>query len=425
MKILITNAYSSRNKGDAAILLGMLTDLRSQEAFREADFRISTAAYPDDRDAYPCGVVSSFHALKQRFTRYRWIQCLGFLLLILPWSLLWAWAWRRWHLELWAPHTWRDLFREYAQADLVVAAGGGYLYTRSAWHGNLMLLITLFSFSFGSFLGKPIYLYAQSVGPFQARFQARLVPRALAGARLVIVREEISLGLVSEWRIPCPVRMAADAAFVLPMPKKHDLPIPLCPSQRRVGITVRQWSKGGQEQKRFEQMMAQFIDWIAISGESLVVLIPQVTFAAWEDDDREVMRRIHAQVHAKDRLMLVESDLSPLEVKALCGAMDFFVGMRMHSNIFALSMGVPTLAIGYQPKSAGIMRRIGLERWVIPWEDVTFQRLQTAFEDLMQSADEVRAQLSKKLPEVVHSANQNAKWIAEDYNATKNLKTGR
>jgi colanic acid/amylovoran biosynthesis protein len=415
MKILITNAYSSRNKGDAAILLGMFADLASQEAFRRAEFRISSTAYPDDAAAYPCRVISSFHALKERLTRCRTVQCLGFLLLILPWSLLWAWCWRRWHVDLLAPRAWRELFREYAEADLVVAAGGGYLYTRSAWRGNLMLLITVFSFRFGSLLCKPVYLYAQSIGPFRAKFQAELVRRALAGARLVIVREEISLALVSAWHVPRPVRMAGDAAFLLPLPAKPDLDIQFRSSSRRVGITVRQWAKRVESQVYFERTMAQFIDWIVASGESLVFLIPLVTFTAWEDDDREVMRRIYVQVHAKSRVVLMEDDLSPLQVKALCGGMDFVIGTRMHSSIFALSMGIPTLAIGYQPKSEGIMRQFGMEKWVIPWKDVTLQRLQVGFEALVERAGLVRTELSKRLPEVVRSARLNGQWIAEDY----------
>jgi colanic acid/amylovoran biosynthesis protein len=127
------------------------------------------------------------------------------------------------------------------------------------------------------------------------------------------------------------------------------------------------------------------------------------------------MRRIYAQVHAKNRVVLIEDDLSALRVKALCGEMDFFIGTRMHSNLFALSMGVPAIAIGYQPKSLGIMRQLGLERWVIPWEGVTLERLQAGFEDLVQKAEEVRAELSRKLPEMISSARLNGQWIAEDY----------
>jgi colanic acid/amylovoran biosynthesis protein len=414
MKILITNAYSSRNKGDAAILLGMLADLGSQTGFRGAEFLISTAAYPEDLGAYPCGVVSSFHALKQRFTRFRWLQGLGFFLFIFPWSMLWALA-RRAGCDLWAPASWRALFREYAEADLVVAAGGGYLYTRSAWRGNLMLLITVHSFYFATLLDKPLYLYAQSIGPFATEFQAALVRCALKGARMVIAREQISMDMILSWKLLCPVHVGGDAAFLLPKPGECDLPVPLERSAPRVGLTVRKWSEVPAEQECFEFTMAGFITWLTGERLATVVLIPQVTFAAWGDDDREVMRRVYARIVEKNRVMLVEDDLSPMQVKALCGAVDFFVGTRMHSNIFALSMGVPSMAIGYQPKSAGIMHQLGLERWVIEIKDVTLPRLQALFEDLTDHAVEVRENLARQVPVAIEKARLNGRWIEEDF----------
>jgi colanic acid/amylovoran biosynthesis protein len=277
----------------------------------------------------------------------------------------------------------------------------------------VILLITVCCFWFAHHIGKPVYLYAQSIGPFRSCFQEMIVRRALRKLQLVIVREEISLKLVSSWNLQCPVRMAADAAFLLPQPKPSDLTVRFPPHSCCVGITVRKWSRAAKAQEHFERAMVQFLDWITTSGETIVVLVPQVTVAAWDDDDRNVMRRLYAQSHMKNRVILVEDELSPLHVKALCGAMDFFVGTRMHSNIFALSMGVPTLAIGYQPKSAGIMQQLGLERWVIPWENVAFHRLKAAFEDLAVNAEEVRTALYQKLPDVIRKARLNSHWIAE------------
>jgi colanic acid/amylovoran biosynthesis protein len=37
----------------------------------------------------------------------------------------------------------------------------------------------------------------------------------------------------------------------------------------------------------------------------------------------------------------------------------------MHSNIFALTLGLPTVAISYDPKTDGIMAALGLSEYVI------------------------------------------------------------
>ena len=54
----------------------------------------------------------------------------------------------------------------------------------------------------------------------------------------------------------------------------------------------------------------------------------------------------------------------------------------MHSNIFALSSGVKTIAIAYEPKSFGIMNGLGLGEYVMHMADVTEEKLEKKFEQL-------------------------------------------
>jgi polysaccharide pyruvyl transferase WcaK-like protein len=140
LKILITNSYSARNKGDAGIVAGMVQDLRSREAFKDAEFTISSAAGPSEADSFPGRVIDSFVSLKKKLSASPTAQGVGFLLLLYPMTLLWIAGQRFLGLDLpvWSPL--RRLLREYDTADLVVAAGGGYLYTRSRWKGNIVLL---------------------------------------------------------------------------------------------------------------------------------------------------------------------------------------------------------------------------------------------------------------------------------------------
>ncbi|MCK5376749.1 MAG: hypothetical protein KAJ97_06690, partial [Acidobacteria bacterium] len=127
--ILITNAYSARNRGDAAIILGMVESLRRTGVFREAEIRISSADHPADAARYPVPVVPSFHSLKNQLSSSPSVNALYFLVVLLPMSLLWAVGWRLGRLDLPLPSSLRELMRAYARAELVVAAGGGYLYT--------------------------------------------------------------------------------------------------------------------------------------------------------------------------------------------------------------------------------------------------------------------------------------------------------
>lgn len=416
MKILVTNAYSARNRGDAAIVEAMVRELRSRPAFADAEVAISSAAGPEE-PGYPEPVVHSFTSLKRLLSGKPFLQGLGFLAVIYPQTLLWI-AGRRFlgiDLPVWS--TLRSLLRDYDAADLVVAAGGGYLYTRSARRGYAVLLSVIYGYHGAALLGKPTCLFSQSVGPFAGRLQAWLVKRSLHGVRLVLAREEGTRRLLDSWagRGMPRVEAAADAAFLF---DEATAPAGLPPRAGdgiRVGLTVRRWFPDQGQQAGYEERMGRFARRLAEEMGADAWFLPQVTYGAGGDDDRETARRVRAAAGDSPRLHLVEDELSPAEMRGFCGAMDVFVGTRMHSNIFALSMGVPTLAVGYQPKTAGIMAQLGLERFVLPIELLTAERLWERFKRMLDEREAITGALETGIPRLREDARRAARLIEEDW----------
>jgi colanic acid/amylovoran biosynthesis protein len=415
-RILITNAYSARNRGDAAIVLGMIEALRRTTTFADAEIRLSTADHPADGAWYPVPTVASFQSLRGARTRRSGVGLLWFLVVLLPLSLVWAAAWRTLRVDLPVPRGLRGLLREIAGADFVVAAGGGYLYTTSALHGNVVLLETVLCFLIAALAGRPVGLWAQSIGPFAGWWQARLVRWALSKTALVVLREPVSRELVEGWRLPVPVRTAADAAFLLEArAPSGELAGLGAGAGRRVGITVRRWFRDPELQQAYERTMAELVRWLVGERDAEVVFIPQVTYADGRDDDREAARRVAALAGPTGRVRLVEEELAAAEVKWLCGRMDLFVGTRMHSNIFALSSGVPALAIAYQPKTLGIMATLGLEPWVLGIDRLSAGELRRRVDALLAGAPEIRVRLAEVMPAVRADALEAGRLIAEAY----------
>lgn len=415
-RVLITNAYSARNRGDAAIILGMIESLRRTAVFRDAEIRISSADYPADCKRYPVPAVRSFHSLKNAFSRSSSANLLFFLVVLLPLSLLWALGWRVGRLDLPLTANLRELLRTYADADVVIAAGGGYLYTTSAIHGNIVLLVNVYSFFFAVLLGKPVCLYAQSIGPFAGSWQRWFIRRALSLVALVEVRETVSRRLLDGWNMPTPVREVADAAFLLEARQPGvGFDLARAGGGSTVGMTVRNWFRHPEKQAGYEETVASFVDWLVEERGAEVVFLPQVTFDDGHDDDRVTARRVAASVARHDRIRIVEDELTAAEIKWLCGRTDFFVGTRMHSNIFALSSGVPTLAIAYQPKTSGIMAGLGLGDCVLRIEDLTLDGLRRGFHTLVRRDPEIRERLAAALPEIREQALAAGRLIAEVY----------
>ncbi len=415
--ILITNAYSSRNCGDAAIVLGMIEGLRRTKEFADAEIVVCSADPISDVRAYGVRVVPSFQSLGFGSASSSMIARLWFVFFALPASLFWAGAWRYLGVDFRVGQGLREMFRAYAEADLVVAAGGGYLYTNSLLRGNLVLLGQLYAFVFGRVLGKPVVLYAQSIGPFGGRLQAWLVGRALRQTRMVQVRESISRELVEAMNIKVPIRLVIDAAFLL---RSRDPGQGACVPNRgsgrlTVGVTVRQCFRNGRRQQDYERVMASFVGWLVECRRMSVVFMPQVTVSGFGDDDRRVSLRIAASAGPSDNIRVIGDEYPAAELKWLCGRMEFFVGTRMHSNIFALSSGVPTLAIAYQPKTEGIMSELGLGDCVVQIEGLALEELQRAFDAMVDRSPEIRSHLESTIPALEAKAFEAGQMIVEDF----------
>jgi colanic acid/amylovoran biosynthesis protein len=111
----------------------------------------------------------------------------------------------------------------------------------------------------------------------------------------------------------------------------------------------------------------------------------------------------------------VEQPPAPAVLKTAMGLMDVFVGTRMHSNLFALSGGVPCLAIGYQFKTQGIARMVGLEEWVQDIRSATGPSVANRLKELWSRREAVRAHLSHAVPALMQQARQAGPLIAADY----------
>jgi polysaccharide pyruvyl transferase WcaK-like protein len=394
VNILLINNHSLRNAGDHAILAETLRLLEQRFpaarvglVFNDtASARAALPGYPIYASpltwAAPLGADGNY-----RFVA-RWRRLL-YLALLLAWALC-----RR--LAGWAPPPFacrskRALLRAFAEADLVLACGGGYIYAAgpgddlSGWFGFMLAGCAL-----ALLLNKPLALLPQSIGPLHDQFQRRATRWVVRGARLTCVRERRSLDLLRQ--LGCDARAVhmPDMAFGAPSgpvePARALLDragAPIAPAFR-VGMTVLNWS--GQNftftgQQRYEDAVLGLIDAIAAQG-GMVALFAQCRGPSAAEDDRLVGARLRARAACPDRVLLLDDELPPDALQAAYGQMDYFVGTRMHSVILALNAGVPALAIGYLHKTSGVLGELGLAEYCYDIATLTAEELIAGFERL-------------------------------------------
>ncbi|MCC7359647.1 MAG: polysaccharide pyruvyl transferase family protein [Anaerolineales bacterium] len=418
-RLLLINLHSTHNAGDAALMLAAIEQL--QAALPGAQVTLLM----NDPASYPgrLPVVGSLFTLVKRSRagreRWRWLS-----LVWLPWLAVVVRLARRRPAALgWLPRAWQPTARAFAQADLVVSCPGGFLFSAGL---SLPLAISVLTMALAPWAGRPLYVLPQSIGPLRAGWERRLVGWLLARARLVMVREAVS-------RAQLPGRLAPERVLLIPDLALTFAAAPLAAAANWLaqvglddtrprpwlGVTVINWRAQNPRfpsQADYEQAVAQAVRQFVRAQGGTVVFFAQVCGPSLDQDDRVAARRVAAQLaDLGDALCLINHTPEPAVLKAAMGQMDVFVGTRMHSNLFAFSGAVPLVAIAYQPKTQGIMRMLGLERWVLPIEQAQGAALADKLAALWADRHAVRAQLAAGLPALISQAAQAGRLVAEDY----------
>lgn len=291
--------------------------------------------------------------------------------------------------------------REIMTSDIVVALPGGYLQA-TEWRDDFWLFHWL-TLQMAKAAGKPVVIYAQSIGPFEGRHR-RWAEDLLRKIDVVSVREEFSLQRLKEYGISEErTVLVPDAAFGLGVDGCGSGEIESITKllnvfpQPWVGISVREHHFPGKDDSKV--WMEKYLTEVARVADSMVELtkgavffVPQCILTGGQDVEvsREVVKRMQ---HA-DYARVVDEDLSPLALQVLYSRFEMLIGTRMHANILSMCAGTPVVAIAYERKTNGIMEMLGLGEYVVNIEDVE-GRLLPLVERVFASRQKIKLHLAK------------------------------
>lgn len=440
MKIFCPGGYTYKNKGDAALVICMLSELA--RAFPQAHVTICSDSPDLDSRMYGVEVLppvfgelleteflrpesnsfgvsirafydrhigwrhhrlargkSGYHgALNVWQTRFRFHVFLARLWLgtkFLP----------RLH-HLFVPESVREAVASAKSADAIVFVPGGYLIAPHERH--IYWLRHAAAIFLSRWLEKPTYFFACTVGPFHGRYNTWLARIALNASHVFFLREQSSKTAVERLAPNAESILSADVAFLLPMCSPSRTAALRAKyigsiSGLKIGISVRDYRFPGAsnpEEKRelYFQSIARTADHFIERHGATIFFVPQVL--SDEVNDLDISEIIAGKVSRKKFTCVISEDLAPSDLKGLYSLFDMFVGVRMHANIFALSAEVPTVAIAYEPKTLGIMKQLELDRFAISIRDLTPEALTGMTEDLHANLPAVRATLSENLPKM-------------------------
>lgn len=343
MKILIINAYSSLNRGDAGIVVAMARYF--EKKIPGCQISVMSSYFEENKDFYKNYGVESVSSIwileknKGSITRLlTGIKC--FIKSIFFFK--------------------SKVFSDYRDANLIVSAGGGYLYSSNRGALGLGMLNVLFHYWLGVRAGKPIVGFPQSVGPFNYILDKWLVGFILRKCDLIFGREPITTALLNELRVKN--MQVNDIAFSL-RSKNFE-------KDFSIGVTVMDW-KFAQEQRDNSHLDA-YLKKIATILQRLISEFPTIKVKIYpqvdvseSDSDYSFSLELHRLVnHANVSVLRFKVRDGPDQIIDEYSRSNVFLASRLHSAIFALVGNVQTIALAYQPKSTGTFESLNLREYV-------------------------------------------------------------
>lgn len=291
------------------------------------------------------------------------------------------------------------------EADVIIVTGGDILgleYGRPSlyhWMGLIDWAIDR---------GKPVHLWAASVGPFSSdQVVERQIAQHLKRYASISARESATFRYLNSLGLNA-VELVTDPAFTMkPEPHHHGDIVFERAEAGVLGFNVSPLVRGflpdDATKARFDAEIVDFLCETVHNRGLSVLLVPHVDpydGSTWNSDSA-YMRRLASDASLPvEKLSVVPPSLNAAQLKYTLSRCRFVIGARTHATIGALSMAVPTVSISYSVKARGINRDLfGHEDLVLPTREVSKTRLLSALDLLIGREEEFRHLLAERIPE--------------------------
>lgn len=270
--------------------------------------------------------------------------------------------------------------------DILISGGGSLLQDRTSTRSLLYYLAVI---RLAKFMRKPVFLFANGIGPITRPANRKRVRRSLKYCDMITLRDEESLGTLYDLGLETQgIHVTGDPAFSLKGKGQGKFYLQNCgvPVEGNlVGVSAR--SVSGQE--GFSQELASFCDRLVREQQKTVVF-----FVMQASEDEEFSRQIQGLM--EERSYLVKTPGEPEKMLAILHEMDILVSMRLHTIIFAAVEGVPTLGCIYDPKVSALLRMLDMPSCGAP-EDFRAEEAYSKAEQMLSMREEKQRELERRM----------------------------
>lgn len=395
-KYTLINCYSDNNKGDLGIILSTIDYIKNNDPDAEIT-GVSTYNYSDPSyhtehlllskkiDVFPSIFgelnIGSYKTQSVKLIKFCWDTIRIVIFYALPVFVS--------SKFLFSKHE-KKTFLNLVNSDYIISKGGSFICNNLDVRSKIALLRLLYIFLLSFKLKKKVIILNQSIGPVYGKHSIKLVNYILKKCDKVVLRENECIEQYQYLNFPKDTIISNDIAFYL---EPKEVITNFEDGNINIGITMKYVDKG--KESEYQTMWIVFIEYILQNYKNTkIIIFNQVPL----DNDIEASWRIYKEINDiyKDKIVFMTNDYESSMLKYLYGKMNFFVGTRLHSTIFAMGELVPSISISYHgTKSEGIFKNMGVAEFVV--KEYDYNVLINQFNKLFLHTDKCKDILKNKL----------------------------
>ncbi len=298
-------------------------------------------------------------------------------------------------------------------------------------------------------LNTPIFMFAQSSGPFSKKWKKILAKFVLNKTTIITTREPIAYENLSKLNLNTPLFSLACPSWLFDIQKTGEI-IEFIHKYEHVKIkkgllvgfnitgfnfaknlfTANKtlYSKDRYSEKRSQdeiQPVIELLHGIVVERDLNLLLVSHVFRL---NDDRNLIpgpdskiteqiyeRFIETYPNKKYKINIIRNPYTPEIMKEIIGLTDIFISGRLHAGVAAMSQLIPTILLAYGPKHFGFSRLLGIENLVVDNLGAKFNQYEILhnLDYAIKNKENIKKQMEQSFTLTRNKSLLNFKFVAE------------
>lgn len=304
-----------------------------------------------------------------------------------------------------------EIIKALRESRLFISGGGSLLQDITGIYSIPYYLGLVF---LAQIMGNKTVFYAQGIGPLHKKISRFLVRWISNRTDLITIRDSDSAELLRKIGVKIElIEKTVDPVYGIKnfsKKSKNDLPQIVAEfldeenidyiDDKIIGLSVRPW-----DDNDYLDAVARAGDYLKEKTGGKLIILPM-----YFDDDLVACKKVREKMESA--VSLFKRQAGPGEMVSFFSIFDFFLGVRLHSLIFAAVNRVPFVGISYDPKVDSLLSDLGVETG-LSTENCNFADLKNIIDDFWENRESITEKLDKKMSSYSIEAEDNAEKILQ------------